>query len=125
MKVLLKLGLTSLAFLFVLPMIPGIEFHGGFGTAFLMSLLFGLMLWIVDLIALVCATFITITSWGVALLWLIPLYLLGGWLLPAFALKLLSDVAPAYLTIHGFLPAVWAGLIMMVIGVFTRGKAKK
>jgi hypothetical protein len=125
MRMLWKLGLTSLAFMFLLPLIPGIEFHGGFGTAFLMSLLFGFMLWLVDLLALLFATVFTITSWGLALLWLIPLWLLGCWLMPAFALKLLSDVAPSYLTINGFLPAVWAGLIMLVIGVLTSSKGKK
>ncbi len=57
MKVLLKLALTALAFMFLLPMIPGIEFHGGFGTALLISLFFGFMLWIVDLVALAFGTF--------------------------------------------------------------------
>ena len=123
MKVLLKLVLTSLVFVFVLPRIPGIEFHGGFGTAFFMSLLFGVMLWLVDLLALVCATFFTITSWGIALLWLIPLWILGFWLMPAFALKLLAEVAPSYLTINGFLPAIWAGLVMLFIGLLTKGKS--
>lgn len=121
-EVLLKLVLTSLAFMFVLPAIPGIAFHGGFGTAFLMSLLFGIMLWVVDLIALALCTFFTITSFGLALLWLIPLWIFGFWLMPAFALKLVSDLAPSYLTIHGFLPAIYAGLIMLVIGILTKGK---
>ncbi len=125
MKLLWKLGLTSLAFMFLLPMIPGIEFHGGFGTALLISLLFGVMLWVVDLLVLVCGTFFTITSFGLALLWLIPLWFLGFWILPAFALKLVSDLAPSYLTIHGFLPAIFAGLIMLLIGVATKGKDKK
>src|SRR5271170_6311282 len=98
MKVLLKLGLTSLVFMFVLPMIPGISFHGGFGTAFLISILFGILLWVVDLLALAMGTFFTITSFGLALLWLLPLWIFGFWLMPAFALKLLSDVAPGYLT---------------------------
>lgn len=121
MKLLLKLALTSLAFMFVLPMIPGIAFHGGFGTAFLLSLLFGVMLWIVDLIAVVLSMIFTVSSLGLALLWLIPLWILGCWLLPAFALKLLSDVTPSHLTIHGFLPALWAGLVMLLIGIVTKG----
>lgn len=124
MKTLLKLVLTSLAFMFVLPLIPGISFQGGFGTAFLISLLFGVMLWIVDLIALALSTFFTITSFGMALLWLIPLWIFGFWLMPAFALKLVSDLAPSYLTIRGFLPAIYAGLVMLFIGVLTKGKNK-
>ncbi len=44
--------------------------------------------------------------------------------MPAFALKLLADFEPHYLTIHGFIPAIWAGLIMMLIGVLTKGQPR-
>lgn len=124
MKAILKLLLTSLSFMFIFPLIPGITFHGGFGTAFWLSLLLGLMLWIVDLIALALGAFFTISSFGLALLWIVPLWILGFWLLPAFALKMLAEVVPGSLTIHGFLPAVYAGLVMLIIGTLTKSSRK-
>ncbi|HNN63769.1 MAG TPA: hypothetical protein PKH78_12035, partial [Candidatus Obscuribacter sp.] len=98
MRFLLKLSLTALTFIFILPHIGGITFHGGFGTALLVSLLFGFMLWLVDLAAIAISAMLTITSFGMALLWLIPMWVLGYWLLPCIALKLVSTLAPQALT---------------------------
>ncbi|HMW91635.1 MAG TPA: hypothetical protein PKN86_01335 [Candidatus Obscuribacter sp.] len=119
MRFLLKLSLTALTFIFILPHIGGITFHGGFGTALLVSLLFGFMLWLVDLAAIAISAMLTITSFGMALLWLIPMWVLGYWLLPCIALKLVSTLAPQALTIVGWTPAILAGLAMMIIGGVT------
>lgn len=125
MRFLLKLALTALCFLFVLPQIHGISFHGGFGAAFVVSIVFGLMLWLVDMLAVTITAMITIGSLGFALLWLIPLWILGFWLLPAVALRLVADALPQYLTITGWLPAIIAGLLMMIIGGITSALLKK
>lgn len=119
MKFVLKLLLTALCFMFVLPHIGGIDFRGGFGAALVVSLIFGIMLWLVDLAAVALSAMFTITSFGMALLWLIPMWILGFWLLPAVALKLVADSMPQYLSIVGWMPAILAGLVMMVIGALT------
>jgi uncharacterized membrane protein YvlD (DUF360 family) len=119
MKLILKLVLSALAFTSILPFVHGIDFHGNFVIAMALAFLFGIMLWIVDLLAVALSAVLTITSLGLALVWLIPLWIFGFWLLPAVALKLVADIAPGYLTISGWLPAVIGGLIMLIIGVLT------
>ena len=120
-RFLMKLMATALAFSFVLPMINGIEFHGTFVHALLLALFFSIMLWGVELLAMGLAAVWTITTFGAALLFLIPLWILGFWILPAVALTLVSDLMPQYLTVSGFWPAVWGGLVILVIGMITGG----
>lgn len=119
LRFILKLVLTALAFTSVLPLIPGIDFHGNFMAALLLAFFFGIFLWLVDLLAMTISTMLTIGSLGLALLILVPLWIFGFWLLPAVALKLLAGAFPDYLTILGWLPAILGGLIMLFIGVLT------
>jgi uncharacterized membrane protein YvlD (DUF360 family) len=119
MKFILKLVLTALAFTSILPFIHGISFHGNFVSALALAVLFGIMLWLVDLVAVALSAFFTISSLGLALLWLIPLWIFGFWILPAVALKLVSDLMPGYLSIAGWTPAILGGLVMLLIGVLT------
>lgn len=119
MGLLIRLGLTAASFFFILPLIHGINFHGNFWAALLISVVFGLMLWLVELSAVALSAVVTVTSFGLSLLWLVPLWILGFWLLPAFALMLTADVMPQYLTVSGFGPAALAGLVMLVIGGIT------
>jgi len=109
----------ALAFAFVLPHIPGIAVHGGVMSALLLAVIFAIVLWIVDLVAIALSAVLTITSFGLALLWLIPLWVLGFWILPAMALKVVSDVAPHSLAVMGWTPAVLGGLVMLLIGLIT------
>lgn len=119
MRGILRLVLTALAFVAVLPMIPGIDFHGNFLSALLISILFGLMLWLIELGVGLIAALWTVASLGLALLWLIPLWVIGFWVLPALALLLTAHFVPQHLTITGFWPAALAGLVMMLIGLVT------
>lgn len=120
-RFLMKLLATALSFVYVLPMINGIEFHGTFVHALILAAIFSLMLWGVELLAMGLAAVWTITTFGVALLFLIPLWIVGFWILPAIALKMVADTMPQYLTIYGFWPAVWGGLVILVIGMITGG----
>jgi uncharacterized membrane protein YvlD (DUF360 family) len=119
MRLIARLLLTALAFTSILPMIGGIDFHGNYWNALLLAVVFGLMLWIVDIIAVAISAIAAVGTLGAALLVLVPLWLLGFWLLPAVALKLVSDVAPNYLSIEGWLPAILGGLVMMGISMLT------
>lgn len=125
MRLIARLLLTALAFTSILPMINGIDFHGNYWNALLLAVIFGLMLWIVDIIAVAISAMATISSFGLALLILVPLWLLGFWLLPAVALKLVSDLAPNYLRIEGWLPAILGGLVMLGISMLTSRSVPK
>lgn len=118
-RVLVRFFLTALTFAFILPMINGIDFHGNFVAALGLALVFGIMVWLVDILAVTLTAALTIGTLGLALLWLIPLWLLGFWLLPAVALKLVADFMPAYFTVMGWGPAILGGLVMLLIGTLT------
>ncbi len=120
-KFLLKTAASALAFIYILPALPGIEFKGGYIDAAILAIVFACLLWVVETLAKVIATVWTISTLGLALLLLIPLWIFGFWLLPALALELVAFLAPDHLTIHGFLPAILGGLTMLVISMFTGG----
>ena len=120
-NLILKLLAGALAFLFVLPLIDGIHFHGGPLQAFLMAILFGFMLWTMEITALSVIAEWTLSTLKTALAAVISTWLVGFWLLPTIALKLLASMLPSYLTVNGWLPAVWGGLVMLVAGMLSGG----
>lgn len=120
-KFLLKTAASALAFIYLLPALPGIEFKGGFIDAAILAIIFAFLLWVVEAIAKVIATVWTISTLGLALLILIPLWIFGFWIFPALALELVAFVAPDHLSIHGFLPPILGGLTMMIISMLTGG----
>jgi len=119
MRLLIRIVLKALAFLFLLPLIPGISIHGNFLVAVCLAIFFGLMQWVVELLAMGIAAYLTVSTLGLALLVLIPMWILGFWLLPAIALKLVSDFLPQYLMVAGWGPAILGGLMLLVIGMIT------
>ena len=119
MRLLIRIALQALAFMFLLPHIPGISLHGNFLVAACLAVFFSLMTWLVELIAMALAAYLTISTLGLALLVLIPMWILGFWLLPVIALKLVSDFMPQYLMVAGWLPATFGALVLMVIGMIT------
>jgi uncharacterized membrane protein YvlD (DUF360 family) len=123
MEFLVRLALKALAFVFLLPMLGGIDFHGNFVAAICLAIVFSLMLWGVEVGAMALSAYLTVTTFGLALLVLIPMWLLGFWLLPAFALRLVADLLPQYLTVAGWGPAILGGLLMMVVSLVTGGVA--
>jgi len=118
-RLLLRVLLSMLAFSMIFPVIPGIDFHGNVLAALALSVVFGIMLWLVEAVAVAVAAIWTLSTFGLALLWLIPLWVIGFWLLPALALLLTAHFLPQYLTVNGFLPAALAGMVMLLIGVLT------
>lgn len=98
----------------------GISFHGNFLTAIVLAIFFGIMLWIVEVVAVALSALFTISTAGLALLWIIPAWILGFWILPAVALKLLADLLPGYLAVEGWMPAIVGGLVMLGISLVTR-----
>jgi uncharacterized membrane protein YvlD (DUF360 family) len=119
MNLLVRLLIKALAFVFLLPMVPGIHMHGGFMVAVGLAIFFSVMQWVVELVAMALSAYLAISTLGMALLLLIPMWLLGFWLLPAMALKLVADFMPEYLAVSGWMPAVLGGLILFVVGMIT------
>lgn len=119
MNFLIRLVLLALAFEFVMPMIGGIHVHGGFLTSLGLALMFSILGVIVSWAAAALTAVLAVTTLGMALIILIPLWILGFWLLPAYTLLLTASIMPQYLTVAGWWPAIWGGLITLVIGIAT------
>jgi uncharacterized membrane protein YvlD (DUF360 family) len=118
-RFLSRLALNALTFIYILPLIPGIQFHGHFLAGVGLALLFSLILWAVEASAVALAALWTVSTLGLALIFIIPLWILGFWILPALALLLVSDILPHTLTVVGWWPAILGGLVLLVIGMIT------
>jgi hypothetical protein len=121
MALLIRIAIQALTFAYLLPIIHGVNFHGGFGTAFILAVFFSLMLWAVEALAAALAAVWTIASFGLALLFIVPLWIFGFWILPAIALLAVSDLMPSALTVTGWIPAALGGLVLLVVGMLTGG----
>jgi uncharacterized membrane protein YvlD (DUF360 family) len=119
LRYLIRIAFKALIFMYVLPLIPGIDFHGNFKAAFGLAIIFSLILWAVEAVSVALAALWTVSTLGLALLIIIPLWILGFWILPALALLLVSDTMPTTLTITGWLPAILGGLVMLIVGILT------
>jgi uncharacterized membrane protein YvlD (DUF360 family) len=120
-KLIIRIVIQALTIAFLLPQIPGIHMHGGFGTAVVLAIFFSVMLWAVEALAAALAAVWTITTLGLALLIIIPLWILGFWIFPAVALKVVSDFMPEALNVTGWVPAVLGGLVLLIVGMLTGG----
>lgn len=118
-RFIIRLLLMACAFDFFLPMLPGVQFNGNFFHAIGAGIFFSIMAWLVEVVAISLSAFLAITTFGVALILLVPTWIFGFWLLPAIVLKLTAELLPQYLTISGWGPAIWGGLLMLFIGVTT------
>ena len=75
-RYLIRLALIAGAFYFILPAIPGIQFHGNFLYALGAGVLFAFLGWVVETIAIALTALLTIGTLGLGLLVLIPAWLL-------------------------------------------------
>ncbi|HEY9681055.1 MAG TPA: hypothetical protein V6C86_05670 [Oculatellaceae cyanobacterium] len=124
-RYLIRLVLIAGTFYFLFPMIPGVQFHGNFLHAILAGAVFAFLGWVVESIAVGISAIVAISTLGLALIVLIPAWLLGFWLLPAVGLKLLANLMPSTLAFSGWMPAIWGGLLMLCIGIATNDVHKK
>ncbi len=128
-RFLIRLLLIASAFYFVFPEIPGVTFHGTFVHAAVAGLVFVIVAMIVEVLAIAISAMLAVGTLGLALVILIPAWLLGFWILPAVGLKYLAVLMPETLSFTGWTPVLYASLPMLVIGVITSGdvheKARK
>jgi hypothetical protein len=83
-----------------------------------MAFAFSVLFWLIDRLALLLSTIFTVTTLGLALLWLVPFWIFGFWIIPTLALKLVAYIMPLNLSISGWLPAVFGGLLLLAINFF-------
>jgi len=124
-RYLIRLALIASAFYFIFPMIHGIEFHGNFLHALAVGLLFAFLGWVVESLAIALTALLAIGTFGLALLVLVPAWILGFWLLPAVVLRYVADIMPTSLSFTGWGPAIWGGLVMLCIGILTSGHVQE
>lgn len=101
----------------VLPAIPGIHFSGHLSNAIVMALAFSTLFWLIDRLAFLLSTVFTVTTLGLALLWLVPFWIFGFWIVPTLALKLVACVMPLNLSISGWFPAIFGGLLLLAVNI--------
>lgn len=123
-RFILRLILVACAFNFILPLIPGFQFKGDFLQAIFVGVMFSVIAWVVEFLAVTISTVMTISTLGLALLLIVPLWIIGFWLLPAVILKLTAEAIPEHLSIVGWLPAILGGLVMLIVGGITSDGSK-
>ena len=79
--------------------------------------MFSILGTIVSWVAAILTAVFAVTTLGLGLLILIPLWVLGFWLIPAYVLLLTASILPSYLSVAGWGPAILGGLITLVIGM--------
>jgi hypothetical protein len=84
-----------------------------------LAFLFCVLAWAISTLAAVITTVFAISTFGLALLVFIPLWVIGFWIFPIFILKLVATLSPQYITIDGWIPAIWGGMILFFVGVIT------
>jgi len=122
---LIRLVLMASAFYFLFPSIPGVQFHGNFLHALGAGVLFAFLGWIFESLAIAISAMLAIVTFGMALVILIPAWLVGFWIIPAFILRNVADIMPGSLSFTGWEPALWGGLVMLFIGIATSGDLRK
>ncbi len=120
-RLLIRIALKALAFMYVLPMIPGIQYHGTFMEAVAIAAVFSVLLRVVEWVVLFFATMWTLATFGLALLVLIPLWIVSFWAFPAVALFAVSAVWPAHLAINGLVPLLEGSFVLLIVSMVTGG----
>jgi uncharacterized membrane protein YvlD (DUF360 family) len=108
----LRILLSAVMLMYVLPMIPGFHFVGQFWPD---AVVYGLLLAVVAWVLSILIALFAVMTLGLGTIFII----LGFWLIPAFQLALLSVWFPQHLVIDSFGTAIVAGLVMMLVNAVT------
>ncbi len=103
-------------------MLPGIEFHGDFFVACGLGMFFSILLALIEVIAAFLSTIWTLSTFGLALLVLIPMRLFCFWVLPTVALLVMAQLLPGILTIENWIPAAIGAIVLLIVNVITRDR---
>ncbi|HEY9788340.1 MAG TPA: hypothetical protein V6D17_23325 [Candidatus Obscuribacterales bacterium] len=121
LKFLLRIVLTAALFCFVFPeVIDGVTFHGEFwpqGIGY--ALAFAITAFIVNVLIVFGAAAFTVATLGLGLIvvWFARVFLF--WLVPAIQLMVFAHYFPSHFQVTGWVPAILAGLLLMVVNILT------
>ena len=123
-RVLARVLLISIAFMFLLPKtFTSIEFHGGTLTALGFGLFFSLAYYgIGSALSLSFERFFGGLEHARKF---VPLWVAIFWAVSAGLIKLTAFLLPTVLSVYGWAAAIGAGLVLLVIGVITAGSPCK
>jgi len=113
-KLALRVVLTSFFFVYILPMVPGAHFSGTFWPA---GIAYAFLLTFVSWAFTIAIAAFTLGTFGLGAILLI----FGFWLIPAVQLQALAHFFPQNLAFDSWGSSIVAGLILMVITMFTGG----
>ncbi len=119
-KFIIRILLSALAIMYVLPVLRGVQFHGDFLIACGLGIFFSILLALVEVVAAFLSTIWTLSTFGLALLFLIPMRLFCFWVLPTVSLLLMAHFLPKVLSISNWFSAGIAAVILLIIGLITR-----
>src|SRR4029077_19352235 len=94
LKLIIRILLQALVIVYILPMLGGMKFHGNFYAACGVAVFFFVLLAFFKMIAVFISAIWTISTFGLALLILIPVRILFFWVLPTVSLILISFFFP-------------------------------
>ena len=122
LRLIVRIFLKSLAIMYVFPLLKGLAFHGNFYWASALAVFFSLLLSFMELLAAFFAAGLTVSTFGIALLLIIPIRILFFWVLPTVSLLLIAHCFPDVLTVTNWFSAALGALILLVIGLITRDR---
>ena len=117
MALIIQILINAALITFLFPRFKGFKFDGHFGH----GLLYALGLELMGILFAMGLMFFALATLGLGLIVLVPLLLLGFWLISAIELKMLAFFFPQRLAIDGWLPAILAGLCLMVVSMLLGG----
>ncbi len=122
LKLITRILLKSLAIMYVFPLLPGIKFHGNLYSAGGLAVFFSLLLSFLELLSTLFASALTISTFGVALVFIIPIRILFFWVLPTAALLIIAHWFPSLMTIHNWFGAGIAALLLLATNRLTQDR---
>lgn len=113
MRLLTRTLLSALIIKFAFPAVPGLGFDGDYLAAILPAVIFAAILYLVETLCFGLAAFMTVASLGLAAIVIIPIWLLGFWLLPALALYLTTYIFPDLLLVKEPIASTYGGALLL------------
>lgn len=128
LKLALNVVLTAVLFCFVFPaLLPGsVTFVGEFWpTGVLYAGIFTLTAFAVNLVIGLAAMAFTVATLGIGAILLVLARIFLFWLIPAVQLMVFAHYFPEQFQVAGWIPAIIAGLLLMVVNIFTNSVTAK
>lgn len=124
MSFIIRLVLTALFFAFLLPLIPGVNVTNGFWAIVGLAFAYRIATFVMQIVCFAISALATLFTAGLALILVIPAYVISFWLLPTLTLSALAHFMPGHLHFHDWIATSLAGLVMFALH-FVIDRSKK